>query len=352
MAENKRVFQGRRINNRAVTFILGVFCMAFLSFFLIRKVLGIIYVDPQLYPYLEILLPVLIGIGSGILFVVIDKQVTIEIDDESLTYKKGKNVEKYSLDAFAGTNVINNYMNGGYSGSDRYLKFFRADGKIRQISVPFKEQEFSDIVSLIVKKQRADNDIEEITNGIRYSFDGGRRIEIPKDEFIQTFTKSSNTKRIISIIIAVLSVGVCILTYLMFELYVFIAMAIIFGFFGLSLAAIVYFYGRKETKKALSDTPAFVLIEPFCIYFENDKYDASEISKIVASPYSYDSIRQDEVTFRTVVITDRHNNEHRYCFGRAPKDNKKMVFEGYSELVASLDSWCFANHIEFRLKLG
>ena len=47
MAENKRVFQGRRINNRAVAFILGVFCMAFLSFFLIRKILGIIYVDPQ-----------------------------------------------------------------------------------------------------------------------------------------------------------------------------------------------------------------------------------------------------------------------------------------------------------------
>ena len=66
MAENKRVFQGRRINNRAVTFILGVFCMAFLSFFLIRKILGIIYVDPQLYPYLEIMLPVLIGIGAAV----------------------------------------------------------------------------------------------------------------------------------------------------------------------------------------------------------------------------------------------------------------------------------------------
>ena len=58
------------------------------------------------------------------------------------------------------------------------------------------------------------------------------------------------------------------------------------------------------------------------------------------------------MAFRTVVITDRTNNKHTYYFGRAPKDNKRMVFEGYQDLVGSLDTWCFANHIEFRLDLG
>jgi hypothetical protein len=352
MPGDKKVFQSRRVNNRAFAFFGMLICTAILTFFLVREILDVIYVDPQLYYFLEIIIPVLNGIAAGILVVVFDKQVTIEIDDESLTYTKGNIVEKYSLDSFAGTNVINNYMNGGYVNSERLLKFIRSDGIIRQINVPFKEEEFSDIVALIVKHKRANADTEEVTNGIRDSFDGGKRFEIPKDEYTESFTRAGRIKGIIGIIVTVIAVVVCIVAYLKLPQFVFIAVAIIFGFLGPALAAIIYFYGRTETKQALSDTPSFVIFEPFCLTFGDKRYDASEISKIVASPDTYESIRSTTVGFRTVVITDRNDNKHKYCFGRTPKDNKKMVFEGYPELVGQLDSWCFANHIEFRLVLG
>ena len=352
MPGDKKVFQSRRVNNRAFAFFGMLICTAILTFFLVRKILDVIYVDPQLYYFLEIIIPVLNGIAAGILVVVFDKQVTIEIDDESLTYTKGNIVEKYSLDSFAGTNVINNYMNGGYVNSERLLKFIRSDGIIRQINVPFKEEEFSDIVALIVKHKRANADTEEVTNGIRDSFDGGKMFEIPKDEFNHASKRSGYTRGIISIIIALISVVVCIVAYLKLDLLSFIAIAFLFGCLGILLAVGIYLYGRKETKQALANTPAFVLIEPYCLTFENKRYDASEITRIAASPAAYDTIRSDSVAFRTVVITDRNDNKHKYCFGRTPKDNKKMVFEGYPELVGQLDSWCFANHIEFRLDLG
>ena len=376
MSGSKKVFQTRKYKNRVVTFIVAFIFSTILSIFLIGYVLDMIYDDPQLYFYPLLIISVLIGIGASILFVVADKLVTIEIDDDSFTYTKGKKVEKYLLEEYAGTNVVNNYENGGYIGSDRYFKFIRSDGTIRQIDVPFKEEAFSEIASLIVKNKRADNDTEEVSNEIRDSFDGGKRIEIPKDEFNHAFKRSGYTRGIISIIIAVISVVVCIVAYLKLDLLSFIAIAFLFGCLGITLAVGIYLfgrketkqalfgclgillavgiylYGRKETKQALADTPAFVLVEPYCLTFENKRYDASEITRIVASPAAYDTIRSDRVAFRTVVITDRTNNKHTYYFGRAPKDNKKMVFGGYQDLVGSLDSWCFANHIEFRLDLG
>lgn len=352
MSGSKKVFQTRKYKNRVVTFIVAFIFSTILSIFLIGYVLDMIYDDPQLYFYPLLIISVLIGIGASILFVVADKMVTIEIDDDSFTYTKGKKVEKYLLEEYAGTNVVNNYENGGYIGSDRYFKFIRSDGTIRQIDVPFKEEAFSEIASLIVKNKRADNDTEEVSNKIRDSFDGGKRIEIPKDEFNHAFKRSGYTRGIISIIIAVISVVVCIVAYLKLDLLSFIAIAFLFGCLGITLAVGIYLFGRKETKQALADTPAFVLVEPYCLTFENKRYDASEITRIAASPAAYDTIRSDSVAFRTVVITDRTNNKHTYYFGRAPKDNKRMVFEGYQDLVGSLDTWCFANHIEFRLDLG
>ncbi len=349
MSGNKKEFKARRLKNRPFAFIGASLIVSILAFILVKYIMTIV---PPVLLYQEFIIPVFIGICAGFLIVITDQLVTVEIDDESFTYTKGNKSEKYPLDAFAGTNIVNHYTNGAYSGSDRYLKFKKPNGTIKQIVVPFKEDEFSDIVSLITKNRRSDEETEEISNKIRESFSTGERIDIPKDAFAQAFKSSSRTRIIIGIIFVVISVATCVVAFLKLDLAFFIAVAVLVGFFGPALAVSIYFYGRKETKKALSDTPSYVSFEPSNLIFENDKYDASDIRKIVAVPFSYDWLKRGEVEFRTIVITDSNFSEHRYCFGRAPKDDKKMVFEGYKDLICLLEAWCFANNIEIRYKLG
>lgn len=81
------------------------------------------------------------------------------------------------------------------------------------------------------------------------------------------------------------------------------------------------------------------------------KYDASDIKRIVVSPPAYVSLGNNN-EFRTVILTDRIGEDHKFCFGRAPKDNMNMVYEEYLDLIHKLDAWCFANNIEFKLDLG
>lgn len=154
----------------------------------------------------------MIGIAVGIAFVFADRQIIIEIDDESFIYTKGSNVERYSLSSFAGSNVVKNYMNGVNSGSDRYLRFVRPDGTIRQIAFPFGEDEFSDLVSMITKNIRTNEveDCSEYSKEVRGSFKGGKRIEVPKEDFLRVFEKSYRIIGVISIIIILLSIAVCI----------------------------------------------------------------------------------------------------------------------------------------------
>ena len=98
-------------------------------------------------------------------------------------------------------------------------------------------------------------------------------------------------------------------------------------------------------------TPAFVLVEPFRLSFENKIYDASDISKIFVSPPEYKSLRKDN-EFRMIIVTDRRGLANKYCFGKAPKDNKNMVYEGYGDMIAAIDKWSYVNNIEFRMDLG
>lgn len=354
MPDNKRVFQTRKSNNRIITFIVTFIVTTILTFFLVQYLFWSFGVNPQVCNYFGYIIPVLIGIAVGIAFVFADRQIIIEIDDESFIYTKGSIVERYSLSAFAGSNVVKNYMNGGYIGSDRYIRFVRPDGTIRQIAFPFGEEEFSDLVSMITKNRRTNEveDCSEYSKEVRGSFEGGKRIEVPKEDFLRVFEKSYRIRGVISIIIILLSIAVCIGSFIMLDLWFFFGVAVFFGFLGPAFAALVYFFGRKETKQALHDTPSFVLVEPTVISFEKDIYDSSDIKMIVVSPSAYKSIQRNSVEFRTIEIVDRMGNRHKYCFGSAPKDNKKMVFEGYPELVNVLDTWSYANSIEFRLDLG
>ena len=131
----------------------------------------------------------------------------------------------------------------------------------------------------------------------------------------------------------------------------FIAVALVFGLLGPLLAYVIFAYGRKETKEALAITPNYVLVDPFTISFDDKRYDASEIKRIFVSPPDYESLGKDN-EFRTLILTDWMGADHKYCFGKAPKDNRNMVYENYSDLINELDAWCFANNIEFRTDLG
>ena len=155
----------------------------------------------------------------------------------------------------------------------------------------------------------------------------------------------------ISVLITGISIIVCVVAFILMDFMYFIAVALMFGLLGPLLGYVIFAYGRKETKEALAITPSFVLVDPSAVSFENDRYDSSEIERIVVSPPAYASLGKDNA-FRIVILTDRAGIDHKYCFGKAPKDNRNMVYEEYSELINELDAWCFANNIEFRTDLG
>ena len=53
MPGDKKVFQSRRVNNRAFAFFGMLICTAILTFFLVRKILDIIYVDGIAVKYVQ-----------------------------------------------------------------------------------------------------------------------------------------------------------------------------------------------------------------------------------------------------------------------------------------------------------
>ena len=192
---------------------------------------------------------------------------------------------------------------------------------------------------------------DEVKDGIRESFEKEERFDIPKDKISQSYNKSMGIRTKISVLITGISIIVCVVAFILMDFMYFIAVALMFGLLGPLLGYVIFAYGRKETKEALAKTPSFVLVDPSAVSFENDRYDSSKIERIVVSPPAYASLGKDNV-FRIVILTDRTGIDHKYCFGKAPKDNRNMVYEEYSELINELDAWCFANNIEFRTDLG
>lgn len=349
MSENKRVFQTRKTNN-AVMFIGTFLATAVLTFFLLAYLFISFRISSDVPFFVRILVPVVLGSIVAPIATLTNKQITITIDDETFTYVKGEEKVIIPVEAFRGTYVVKNYNNGTYINSTRYLKFSNTDGSIRQIVIPFSEQEFSDMVLLLQNNRKAD--ITEVAKeNVRKSFTDEMRFEIPKEELSQAYKKSSVLRAKICILIVFIALVVCVLAYIYMEFLFFIAMTVLFGGLGSALAAGIFFYGRKETKNALANTPSFVLVEPFNLTFENKRYDASDISKIFVSPPEYKSLGKDN-EFRMIVVTDRKGLDSKYYFGKAPKDNKNMVCEEYGDLIAAIDKWSYVNNIEFRMDLG
>ena len=349
MSENKRVFQTKK-TNKAVMFIGTFLATTVLTFLLLTYLFISFRISSDVPFFVRILVPAVLGAIVAPIATFTQKQRTITIDAETFTYVKGDQIIIIPVESIRGTHVVDNYNNGAYVNSTRYLKFVNPDGYIRQIVIPFSEQEFSDMVLLLQKNQMSDI-TEDAKEDIRESFADEMRFEIPKDEISQGFKRSLGLRAKICILILFISLVVCVLAFIYMELLFFIAMAVLFGGLGSALAAGVFFYGRKETKNAMTITPAFVLVEPFRLSFENKIYDASDISKIFVSPPEYKSLRKDN-EFRMIIVTDRRGLANKYCFGKAPKDNKNMVYEGYGDMIAAIDKWSYVNNIEFRMDLG
>ena len=137
----------------------------------------------------------------------------------------------------------------------------------------------------------------------------------------------------------------------MLDIYTAIAVALIFGVMGLSFAMLLFLYGRKENKAAIECTPEFVAAGPYCITFGNEKFDASRIRKVTATPPAYENVTKN-FDFRSVAVTDIKGNVHKFYFGKSPKNNKNKVFNEYASVVSLIDQWCFANNIDFRMDLA
>lgn len=300
--------------------------------------------------FVKVIVPIVIGAIVAPIATVTNKQTVITIDDETFTYTKGDKKESYLIEQFCGTHVTKNYSNGAYINSTRYLRFSQPNGNTRVLLIPFDEKEFSDMVSLLNSKNRSAIP-NEVKNEIRESLEREERFDVPKDKISQSYIKSSGIRTKISILIIGISIIVCIVAYILMDFMYFIAVAIVFGLLGPLLSYVIFAYGRKETKEALAITPYYVLVDPFTISFDDRKYDASDIKRIVVSPPAYASLGNNN-EFRTVILTDRSGEDHKFCFGRAPKDNRNMVYEEYLDLIHKLDAWCFANNIEFKLVLG
>lgn len=292
-----------------------------------------------------------IGLTAGIIATVTSKQTIITIDDESLTYTKGNNIERFPLESFAGTYVLRQNVNGGYVGSTRYLRFRLPDDQVRRIEVPFDEQEYADIVSLINDKRKTDLITEEVMEEIRESLEGETRIDIPRDELLRVFHMGMKIRSVIGIIIVVVSVAVCILSYLFMDLISFLGVLVFFVFLGPTLAVAVSLYGRKETEAAFKATPSCVEVRPESILFDGVVTDASDVERITVTPPSY-MVTGKNFEFRTVVVAGRTGSEQTYYIGKTPKGDKRMTVKEYAVLVDCLEAWCINNDIEFRQDLG
>lgn len=347
--KEKKVYQ-TRMTKKPIMFIGTFLATAILSFLLLVHLFYQFDISSSVPLFVWILIPVVLGAIVAPIATFNNKQVTITIDGETFTYVKGEDKAVFPIQSFRGTHVTQNYINGAAVDPTRFLKFLCEDGKIRQVQIPFGEKIFSDMVTQLEKMRRADIS-EESKEVMRESFTNSSSFEIPKEKLSQAFKHITRFRISISLLIAFISLAVCVVSYIFQELMFFIAMTLLFGGVGLTLAIGVYLYGRKETKNALANTPAFVSVEPIRIIFEKDSYDASDISKLLASPPGYNSLGTNN-EFRMIVVTDRNGVDHKYYFGRALKDNRNMVYEDYSNLIAVLTKWSFANNIDFRMDLG
>lgn len=351
MAEQSRTFETKKKSN-ALLFFGGTGLIAVLVFILLTYQFDIINFYPSYSIVLRLVIAVVVGFPAGILACIINKQTIVTIDDETFTYTKGDKTEIYPLDSYAGTNVIRNYMNGGYVGSNRYVKFVMPGSNfVRQLDLPFEEQEYAEIISLIDRTNKAHLVSEEAKEEIKGSFKEEVKIEFPRDELNEAFSKSRKIRVVWSVITLVISWGVCIVFFLTQVFWVFLAILLLFGVIGTTLAIAIFLYGRKESIAALKATPACFTAGTDSISFEQETINASDISRITVTPPAYKSTGKEN-EFRKIVVADIHGADHIFYFGKTRQGNKKMAVPEYASIVSVLETWCFSNNIDFRQDLG
>lgn len=342
MYEQPKTFQSRK-RNPILLFLVATVLSAILVLYFFSQTAGIY--SSTVYS-LRFIISGIVGIAAGIIIAVTNKQVIITIDDETFTYKKGNTVEKYPLSSFAGTYI---YKSNGMS--DRYIRFVMPDNKVKPLRLPFGEKDYADIVALVDTNLKTNVITQEHKEKIESTFKEEISISIPREKLCEAFARSRKTAVFFSILIAVISLAVCIVTFVMLDFWYFLAFLLLFGVIGTTLSVAVFLYGRKESINALKDTPSRVEIMPYSIAFDSVNLDASVVVKITATPPSYESTDKD-YEFRKIVVTDRSGLDKVFFFGKTPKGNKNMLVEEYSEVVSALETWCFSNGIEYRLDLG
>lgn len=350
MAGELKTFRSKK-KNKALVFIGVAVIIAILAYILVSRAFITFRIYKEYSEILRYVIPCIVGLTAGIIAAVTGKQTVITIDDDTFTYTKGKTVESYPLDSFAGTNVVRNYMNGGYVGSTRYIRFALPDNKIKQFDIPFDEKDYSDIVALLDRKKKTNTLTEEVKEEINNTFEGEMTIDIPREDLSAAFAKSRKVRAAFSIITLVISLSVCIVSFILLDIWSFLAMFVLFGLLGTTLAVAIFLYGRKESLKALEATPSSFTVKAGSIVFGDEEINASDISKIVVTPPGYDTTGK-EYEFRKIVITNKSGTDRTYYFGKTPKGDKKMVVYDYQAVVSTLDMWCFSHNIEFRQDLG
>lgn len=355
MAGQSRTFESKKKSNALVFFgVTGI--ISILVYIIVSYQFDIINFHPSNSYALRFIIAGSFGLVSGILALIlnvkINKQVIITIDDETFTYTKGDKVETFPLGSYAGTNVVRNYMNGGYVGSNRYIKFVMpGSNSVRQFELPFEEQEYAEIISLIDRTYKAHLVSEEAKEEIKGSFEEEVKIDFPRDELNEAFSKSRKIRALWSVITLVISWGVCIVFFLTQEFWIFLAILLLFGVIGTTLAIAIFLYGRKESIAALKATPACFTAGTDSISFDQETINTSDISRITVTPPSYESTGK-EYEFRTIVIADIHGADHTFYFGKTRQGDKKMALPEYASIVSVLETWCFSNNIDFRQDLG
>ncbi len=142
-------------SNKVVMFI-GTFLATTVLLFLLIIYLSFSYGIASDIPFfVKVIVPIVIGAIVAPIATVTNKQTVITIDDETFTYTKGDKKESYLIEQFCGTHVTKNYSNGAYINSTRYLRFSQPNGNTRVLLIPFDENEFSDMVSLLNSKNRS-----------------------------------------------------------------------------------------------------------------------------------------------------------------------------------------------------
>ncbi|MBR3461168.1 MAG: hypothetical protein IKH20_00665 [Clostridiales bacterium] len=345
MTEDQAVFT-KKARNKAAVFFTTLIATTFLFFIMLSSLFGRAGYTAESAYYVKVAISVSLGIVVAICALISNKDIKITIDRENVTYTRGKDQKIFPISSYRGTYIAT--FNGV---EERNLRFALPNGRLQSIKLPFENAEFSDIVSAITKFGRADEDNEESKEAIRDFFEGEFTIGVPSVKLSQALSKTLKIRSITSVILAGLAVIICPVAFVLLDIYTAIAVALIFGVMGLSFAMLLFLYGRKENKAAIECTPEFVAAGPYCITFGNEKFDASRIRKVTATPPAYENVTKN-FDFRSVAVTDIKGNVHKFYFGKSPKNNKNKVFNEYASVVSLIDQWCFANNIDFRMDLA